>query len=346
MKFTKNFLFSTLLFFIGITTSISQQSIIFIEDSSDTFGNSRYLATALDSLALDYFYYDTETSGLPTLEMLTTFDLVIWHTSTWGVGLYFWESVNTENHLIKQYLDNPKANLWLIGNDFLFQEYEGAPDVFSEGSFPYDYLGITAYKAQSYGDDGGLGVPFLVPSATNVIEDLTQINWIFPTLNWADSYEIRETATPIFEFGGDNYSLKGATTAFFFPRENGSNVMTFGFDLSLCSNIDTMVNTVQQVTDLFNKVSSTQNIVSQKQNFKVYPSIFTDNINVSFEDNTQKTLSIVIYNTQGQIVGHTKSLQGHSDVMHISIPETLPKGVYYCEIKTENTKETHKLIKI
>ena len=102
MKYIKNFIIITLLFFVTNSVSYSQGSILFVEDSGDTFGNSRYLATALDSLELDYFYYDTETSGLPMLEMLTTFDLVIWHTSTWGVGLYFWESVNTENHLIKK----------------------------------------------------------------------------------------------------------------------------------------------------------------------------------------------------------------------------------------------------
>ncbi len=346
MKYIKNFIIITLLFFVTTSASYSQGSILFVEDSGDTFGNSRYLATALDSLELDYFYYDTETSGLPTLEMLTTFDLVIWHTSTWGVGLYFWESVNTENHLIKQYLDNPKAKLWLIGNDFMFQEYGGAPDTFSEGSFPYDYLGITTYKAQSFGDDGGVGVPYLAPSSPNAVEDLTRINWVFPTLNWADSYEIRETATPIYEFGGDNYSLKGATTGYFFPRENGSTLLTFGFDLSLCSNKDTMVNTVQKVTDWFYSVSSTQNITDQKQNYKVYPSIFTDDINVVLPQNTSVTPTVTIYNTQGLVVAQSIQSQKQSDIMIITLPDSLPKGIYYCEFNNENTKETHKLIKI
>lgn len=346
MKIIKNFCIIALLSCVSIFPSFSQGSVLFIEDSGDTFGNSRYLATALDSLELDYFYYDTETSGLPTLEMLTSFDLVIWHTSTWGVDLFFWESVNTDDHLIKQYLDNPKAKLWLIGNDFMFQEYGGAPDTFSEGSFPYDYLGITAYKAQSFGDDGSTGVPYLTPSSPNAIENLTRINWVFPTLNWADSYEIRETATPIYEFGGDNYSLKGATTGYFFPRENGSTVLTFGFDLSLCSNKDTIVNTVDKVLKWFNRVSSTDHNVLEKQNYKIYPSIVVDEFNIVLPQNTKKSPSITIFNAQGQVVLQNLASQKYSDLIKIQLTESLPKGVYYCELTNENTKETHKLIKI
>jgi len=346
MKYTKNFIVVTMLLFLSILISFGQKSIIFIEDSADTFGNSRYLATALDSLALDYFYYDTETSGIPELEILTAFDLVIWHTSTWGVGLYFWVGSNTEEHLIKKYLDTPNANLWLIGNDFMFEKYNSAPDNFTQGSFPYDYLGITSYKAQSYGDDGGLGVPYLVPTSPNVIEDLTDIRWVFTHLNWADSYEIRETATPIFEFGDDNYPLKGGITGYFYPRENGSNVMTFGFDLSLCSSKDTMVNTVQKVTNFFFKVSSTNNITTEKQLFKVYPSIITNEVYILTNQNSSKNLSMTLYNTQGQIAFQSKVDIYEGSVKNISIPESLPKGIYYCTLSHENIKETHKLIKI
>ncbi|MBK8348211.1 MAG: hypothetical protein IPL08_11500 [Saprospiraceae bacterium] len=65
------------------------------------------------------------------------------------------------------------------------------------------------------------------------IAGLKDISWSFATLWWADNYEIHDEAKPVYIFGGNDYPLRGGITGLYYPRTNGSKVLTFGFDLSL-----------------------------------------------------------------------------------------------------------------
>ncbi|MCC6460892.1 MAG: hypothetical protein IT260_10510, partial [Saprospiraceae bacterium] len=127
--------------------------ILFVDDSPDGFGNAEYLASALDSLSYDYVYLDVAGTGnLPDSTTYADFDMVIWHTSTNGVGNYLWNGDDTDNAALAAYLDGG-GYFWLIGNDFLYDRYGATPYNFEETDFAYQYLGIASYDLQSYGDD-------------------------------------------------------------------------------------------------------------------------------------------------------------------------------------------------
>lgn len=331
--------------FFSLAQISGQSNVLFVDDSADNFGNSRYFASALDSLETEYFYYDTGESGLPGLDFLLGFDLVIWHTSTWGLDLFMWQSLDTENHLLKRYLDNPKANLWLVGNDFMFDQYGVAPVTFAEGSFPYDYLGITSYAAQSNANDGGLGVPFLVPASENPVEDLTKINWTFSTLFWADVFELREEALPIYVFGGENYPLKDGITGYYFPRNNGSNVVTFGFDLALCSNHDTIVHTTDKVINWFQKVRAGNSQTIKNSLFQVFPALIREEVRITIPEGAEGEIKVRFLTSSGQVICQSdEQLQNKQDIT-IPIPQHIPQGIIFCEIRHGKSREIHKLVK-
>lgn len=340
------YLFSVICcFFFSFSDTSGQFSILFVDDSADNFGNAQYLASALDSLEFEYFYFDTGESGTPGLEFMLTFDIVIWHTSTWGLDLFMWQGIDTENHLLSRYLEYEKANLWLVGNDFMFDQYGVAPVSFGAGSFPYDYLGITSYTAQSNANDGGLGVPFLVPASENPIEDLTKINWTFPTLFWADVFEVREEALPIYVFGGENYPLKDGITGYYFPRNNGSKVVTFGFDLALCSNHDTIIHTTEKVINWFQKVRAGNSHTTKNSIFQVFPSLIREEVRITIPEGTEGEITVRFLTSSGQVICQSdEQLQNKRDIT-IPIPQHMPQGIIFCEIRHGKSLEIHKLVK-
>jgi hypothetical protein len=75
---------------------------------------------------------------------------------------------------------------------------------------------------------------------------------------------------------------------------------------------------------------------------KVYPNPFTDKIKITGQPEMEKELTILIYNTLGQIVYQTKF-----DGADISInTKKFPKGVYQLELRTAKHKGFRKLFKL
>jgi len=75
---------------------------------------------------------------------------------------------------------------------------------------------------------------------------------------------------------------------------------------------------------------------------KVYPNPFTDKIQITGQPETEKELTILIYNTLGQIVYQTKF-----NGADISInTKKFPKGVYQLELRTAKHKGFRKLFKL
>ncbi len=278
--------------------------------------------------------------------ILNAQNLVIWHTSTWGQNLNLWEQTDQDNAALKAYLSKPSANLWLIGNDFLFDRYTSPPVTFAAGTFPFDYLGITNYKAQSYGDDGNLGVPFVKPAAPNPIANLGNVNWQFSTLWWADQCEIRAEAKEVYLFGGIGYPLSNGITGWYYQRPNDSKVLTFAFDLSLAGQFSNMKQTVKSVLDWWRpKITPVQEIRRLDQLFEVYPTLFEDRLTVTCKDPSVGQIQVQLIDQLGHVTYTQNNLLLTGGTATLSLPNTIAPGLLFCKISSPTSNSTTKLIK-
>ncbi|GAB4422864.1 MAG: hypothetical protein OHK0039_39210 [Bacteroidia bacterium] len=242
---------------MGLGGLQAQYSVLFVDDSKDAFGNAELVASALDSLGITYTYFNAPDSAESPLDTyMAQFDLVIRHTSTDGVATWFWNGLDEDNARLKAYLDGG-GSLWVIGHDFFFDRYGPAPYTFAPGDFAYDYLGITTYAKQSFGDDGSLGLPIAVPDTAQPIAGLDTLGWAFPTLYWADAVVPRSEAVPVMRMGDSTYVLADSVCGLWYARDN-FQVLSFLFDLSLASDFAAIKGTVGSVVAFFEAQSSTR----------------------------------------------------------------------------------------
>ncbi len=330
----------------GLMTGFNAQaqlSILFVDDTDDAFGNAAYFASALDSLGYAYTYYNAPDSAAAPLDTyLAGFDLVIWHTSTDDGGLWFWNGLDEDNTRLKTYLDNG-GNLWVVGNDFLFDRH-GAPAItFQAGDFVYDYLGLSSYDVQAYGSDGGLGVPQASPDTAQPITGLDTITWQFATLWWADGVSLRDSATAIYRMGDASYVLADSVMGAWY--DNGSSkVLSFFFDLSLANNFAQIKGTTGAVVSFFESVitdSSTaiSNPLLAANSLKVFPNPVQDQMNFQFELTQASQCSAELTDFQGR---HLATLFGSKQLpagVHSFVwngTSNLPTGTYFLAVKAGN----------
>ncbi|MCB0653253.1 MAG: T9SS type A sorting domain-containing protein [Saprospiraceae bacterium] len=332
MKYFLPFVF---MLFMSTLTLSQDISILLVDDSKDDFFNTDLLKTALENGSYAFDLYNVPDSlAVPEFAYLQNYDLVIWHTSTDGVGLGFWNFNDEINGGLAQYLSEG-GNLWLTGNDFLYDVYN-TPSTFVEGDFAYDFLGIESYDAQTYADDGGFGVAFVTPAMDQPITGLGDIDWQFSTLWYADSFTGREGAVSIYEMGGDGYALQGSTAGLWY--DNGtSKCLSFAFDLALASSQGVIDNTVSSVVDFFASVITTNNnIIEVIPAFEIFPNPINESAKVSFELKETASVQIDIFNMNGQKVFGLLPLSNLTSGIHSFdwIPAAaLNSGMYEMRIK-------------
>ncbi|MCC6281296.1 MAG: T9SS type A sorting domain-containing protein [Saprospiraceae bacterium] len=341
-----------LLFMAVASPSFGQFRVLFVDDSGDAFGNAEYLASALDSLGYESVYIDAIGSATsPTAEQMSEFDLVIWHTSAWGLGLQLWNGTDADNAELIIYLSQPDANLWLIGNDFFYDRYGGAPVTFQTGDFAYEFLGISKYDVQSYVDDGGFGVPLAETAPGQPISGLTDINWQFSTLWYADGFELRPEAAPIYLFGDNSYSLSGKPTGVWYHPEGGARVLTYGFDLALANNFDLIKSNVDSVLTWWQgELSATQSPVFDAQSVQVAPNTFSDHLQVTVTALETAPLTVNIHGIDGRLITQLANGQvvraGEAKTWQWQAPAGLPDGLYYCSVRSGKQVKTLKVVKM
>ena len=339
-----------LLFWAVASPSFGQISILFVDDTGDAFGNAEYLASALDSLGYETVYIDAYGSGAgPTVDQMNEYDLVVWHASSWGLGLQFWGGADTDNGELIQYLSQPTANLWLIGNDIMYDRYGAAPVTFQAGDFPYEYLGISKYDVQSYADDGGFGVPLVSPDLGQPIPGLTDINWQFSTLWYADGFEIRPEAQSVYVFGDNSYSLAGKTSGVWYHPAGGARVLTYGFDLALANNFDLIKSHMDSVITWWqSELSATQSPVFDLQSVQATPNAFSDHLQIKVTALETALLNVNICNVDGRPVAQLASQEavraGEEKSWQWQVPAGLSNGMYYCTVRSGKQVKTVKVV--
>ncbi len=323
---------------LGLTAYSQDLSILLVDDSYDNFNNVDSIGNSITASGYTFELFDAQGMGVsPTFAEMADYDLVIWHTSNSGPGLYLWNGTDEANGELAQYLADG-GNLWLIGHDFLYDLYDVAPDTFATGDFVYDYLGISSYDAQSNVDDGGLGLPLVTPADGQPIAGLGDIDWIFATLYFADVITGVEGTTTIYEMGDDDYVFAGATAGLWY--DNGiSKVLTFAFDLALASSATIRDNTVQSVLDYYASVLvNTQTVTKNGASLQVFPNPVKDVATLSLELTQSATVQMDIINMQGQKINSflapTQLAAGeYSFNWHPA--NGLPNGLYQLRIQVD-----------
>lgn len=226
-------------------STLAQPKSLFVNDNGLFSSNTDTVLAAIDAAGIEYDIFSARDSlRSPTAAEMFSHPLVIWYCSTDGVGNYLWNADNTDNTELLTYLENG-GKLWLMGSDFLYDRYGSAPDVFVPGDFPYDFLGIEAYNAQSYGDDGNLGVPQLDPINLPMMGmELDTIHWVYTTAWWVDGCTPTPDATSFYEMGPATYPLQGLSSAVYRNYEQffGDRELTLFFDPAIMDTYQNRVN--------------------------------------------------------------------------------------------------------
>lgn len=162
MKRCITLLFLISVFFSSMMGAEKNFSILVVDDedqyNEDNSSISTVTSTMYDAITaagytystydIDGFTVDGSDDPALTIDTLNKYDLVIWYCGRDASGLELWDNNDSDNEIIKSYLDNG-GTMWVIGQDFLYDRYVSPTDNFSSGSFPYDYLGISQYSAQN-----------------------------------------------------------------------------------------------------------------------------------------------------------------------------------------------------
>jgi hypothetical protein len=227
---------SILLFFLLLSGSSWSQNILLVDDNDFITDNSDTLVATLQASTYGIFdYYKVADSATnPSAALLSNYDLVIWYASTDGAGLGFWSNGSAGDNDLTDYLLNG-GRAWIIGTDLLYAAGYSVVTIFVPGDFAFDYLGLESYDAQSYGDDGGIGVANLILSSGAPNYFANSFGWIFPTAWWVDGVTGRSGAKNIYEMGPDNsYSLYQSVSMLHY-MDPSTNVLSSYFDPALIS---------------------------------------------------------------------------------------------------------------
>lgn len=238
------FLISITLFILVATKVNAQTKALFVNDNGVFNYNTDTILSGLDGAGITYDIFNARDSlRSPTSAEMSAYQLVIWYCSSDGVGNYIWNKTDTDNAELIFYLETG-GKLWLMGTDFMYDRYGSAPDLFSTGDFVYDYLGVSEYHAQSYGNDGGLGVAELDPVTVpfNAYPHDT-IRWVFATAWWVDGCLPAPNAASLYNMGPASYTLQGLSSAVwnYHNLYVGQKELTFFFDPAIMDSYQSRV---------------------------------------------------------------------------------------------------------
>lgn len=319
--------------------NLSAQNILLVNDNDYILENTDSITDALNlSDYNNYVLWSIPDSAgeYPASSYMATFDLVIWYCSTDGTGLLVWNGTSAGNEeLVTHILDGHPV--WVIGSDMLYAQYGAAPDAFVVSDFAYDFLGISNYNVQSYGDDGSLGVPQL-DSMTGVPSYFPDsIAWTFSTYWWVDGVTGRSGTFPMYEMGPSSYILAGEVSMLHNTLD-GVNVMTTLFDPALMNNQLNRITFLEAgITYLLPADLSTD--ADESELFQIFPN--PTNGMVTLKNIPANAEQITVTDLQGKIVHHVLTANLDNELLDLS---NLQSGIYQISLLTTNGISSHQKI--
>jgi len=305
------------------------QQILFVNDNGLLQANTDTMLYAIQQAGYPGFdYFDARDSlRSPTYLEIAGYDLVIWYCSSDGVGNYFWEGTDSDNFALIQYLNNG-GRLWVMGTDLLYDRY-ATPQQFIPGDFVYDFLGIAEYHAQSYGDDGGLGVELL--EGTGFLSWMGNLQWIFQTAWWVDACLPAPAAIGLFRMGPAGYAFDTYFSGF--ALDNGHTAVSFCFDPAIIDTYDMRLVLTTAIIDYLLNISAAPSAVIQ-QGIRVFPNPFRGRLNIEFPEIAQD-MNIRILDPCGRIILEENCRDAGSNILRLH-PDLLP-GMYLLQL-TDNVQ--------
>jgi hypothetical protein len=325
----------------------AQLHAMFVNDNSVYFPNTE---TVLASLEQNYlfdtivFFNAVDSMRAPTYEEMYPYYPIIWYTSTDGVDRYLWNGNDTDNQDLILYLEDGGI-LWLMGNDFLYDRYGAAPIDFEPGDFPYDYLGIEQYAAQSYGDDGGLGVEMLTHVNNNYISGPDTLKWIYETLWWADGCVPTSDGIPFYRMAPESYVLAQYYPAVMLSMLHSTqiNSISLFFDPALIDTEESRIGLFDGILEYIRQFIpyGVSRIDKPDHSMKLIPNPASYETRVMIDGKLpDATTGLIIYDIAGKIV---KQYFPYPDNQKIDI-SGLQNGIFIIEARNTNEILSAKLI--
>ena len=227
----------------------------------------------------------------------------------------------------------------------MFDRYGTPPVQFTEGDFPFDYLGIQSYDAQSYGNDGNIGVAMAIPLTEGTIPGLDTLTWLFSTLWWADAVDPRPETEVIYEFGEAPYVLNDAPTGVYFNNGN-SAVLSYFFDLAVVRDFEMLKSTTQPVLTFFEQLSTSieNNIQMSLTELSVFPNPSGGPLAINFQTKESGVLSIQIIDIYGKLISEPVSnlkIEAGEQKFNLEsgIVSSFGNGLYFIQIKINEERQ-------
>jgi len=321
-------------------------TILLVNDNNYSADRYLELDTVLMNLGYTYDVYNTdETETYPDSALLENYNMVIWYTGNDGVDLKLWDVSDSSdfkfNAPLINFVDNG-GHLWIQGLDFLYDIVGGAPDTFAPGQFIYNYMGIEEYHAQSYADDGGLGLPEMDAVPNNGICTLTPVKWTYSTLWYADALQPAPGVHTVYSMGPSDYVFSDYYTGIDTWINSGS-VMTFTIETA---RIDTRSNTEElfrEVIDFYQTTTAVHELPGTSGNFEVYPNPVNNLLVIKPLATKVSSAHFELYNLQGvKVLQQQVSLSNEGFKINTT---SLTKGLYLYKITSVDGVFTGKIIK-
>lgn len=240
--------------FMLISSASSQKDlrILLVHDNDNTPVMTDSVRNAITAAGYNFTEYDAVANGAPAVDVLSPFELVVWATGK-DLSTNFFDG-ELPNEGVKSYLDNG-GMLFLEGLDFMYDGFGSAPDTFMVGDFPYDYLGVEVYLAQSHYDDEVIdGLPMMVVTEGNGICTVDTVEWRWSTMWGADAIIPTADAKSIYNMGPSNYDFAGKSSMVYNEKGDAKILSAFirwdGF-----KTFDLGVSVTTEILDYFNQFS-------------------------------------------------------------------------------------------
>lgn len=346
----------------SVEVSISGQgtefTVLLVNDNAN--GTDRHLVIDTSLMNLDYIYnvYNTVVTGeFPDYNTLDSYDAVIWYTGNDGVDLKLWDvsdttgAVNTNlkfNAPLMQYIQQGGI-VWLQGLDFIYDIYGGAFDLFDPGDFMYDFLGISAYVAQTYADGDPLPQIDAVPE--NPITDFTPVTWFYSEgLYYADVLDKTDDAIGIYKMGPGNY-IYSDYYAGIYTNPGEGHLFTLTVETT---RIDTRENTdafFGATLEYFETLVSNSSIFENRQtsvsSFTLSPNPATSQATLNWEMKENADVQLQVYDITGRVVFQQNLGNLHEGTQQFTFlpaDSGIPAGLYTCVLNVGSGMVTQKLI--
>lgn len=284
------------------------------------------MTTILNSAGLTFTTYNVNDQGdnPPPFSTLDQYQTVIWYCGTDGTNLGFWNGIDD----IHNYAFTGRK-LWIIGQDLLYALY-GTPTIFTPTDFPYEVMGLSSYLLQSYGDDGGIGLPQAVAAPGMITYFAASLGWTFETLWWVDGCEVRDGVTEVYHMGPGSYMYAGFTCMAHQKDPGVLNVMSTLFEPTYINTPAARTLFVQQTLAYMDLNTGIDQVAAPVPGFQVLHAPGSEQVVL---DCDEAITHVAVHSAQGAMVHNAN---GINDPRHVLSTAGWANGVHVVTITTSS----------